>query len=140
MEDLFKPTLHHFGTDIVSSSEANFKFFIFDCDGVIAIGRHVVPGALETLFKVMQDPTTKLFLLSNNAMLSRIDFFKKYLNLFKDSFGAESEKYQKVQSLFKLEMCYNAGYVLAQELSNKIQDKAEKIIVVAPAGVVQELK
>ena len=37
-------------------------------------------------------------------------------------------------------MCYNAGYVLAQELSSKIKDKTEKVIVVAPDGVVQELK
>ena len=45
-----------------------------------------------------------------------------------------------MEKLFRLEMCYNAGYVLAQELDSRIKNKIGKLIVSAPDGVAEELR
>ena len=41
----------------------------------------------------MQDPSNKLFLLSNNAMLNREAFYQKFLAFFKEAFSPEEFKH-----------------------------------------------
>jgi len=77
-----------------------------------------------------------VFLLSNNATLSRVDFHKKVMGLFKK--GLEEQDFVAVKRLFKLENCYNAGFVLAHEVAQEIP-KESKLIVHATPGVEQEL-
>lgn len=60
----------------------NYKFFIFDCDGVLWHGNTPVRGALDTLYHLLVKQNLKVFLVSNNATLSRLNFYKKIVSLF----------------------------------------------------------
>lgn len=71
-------------------------------------------------------------------MFNRLKFYKKYLGFFEKEFSAED--FENLKTLFTLEMCYNAGYVLAQELSTRVVEKSSKVVFVAPDGVAQELR
>jgi hypothetical protein len=69
----------------------------------------------------MKVKENKLFLLSNNAMISRKQFFKKYLQYFEKEFSEND--FNEIKKVFTINMCYNASFVLAQELDNKLADK-----------------
>ena len=66
----------------------------------------------------MLDKSLKLILLSNNAVFCRKEFYKKLKKYFKDEFDADT--YKQIEQLFTIDMCYNAAYVLAQELDQQI--------------------
>ena len=74
----FRMSLDSFHSDIIYK----YSYFIFDCDGVLWHGRHPIPGSMQTLFSLISDPDKQVFLLSNNATLSRTDFYEKILDLF----------------------------------------------------------
>ena len=59
----------NFGENIVKTKK--YKYFIFDCDGVLWTGRHVVKGSMQTLYHLIKSEDLKVFFLSNNAMLNR---------------------------------------------------------------------
>lgn len=48
-----------------------YKFYIFDCDGVLWTGRHVINKSMQTLYHLITQPNIKVFFLSNNANLNR---------------------------------------------------------------------
>ena len=80
-----------------------------------------------------------MFLLSNNATLAREAFYQKILAVFKKTIS-EAE-YDQILRLFKMDHCYNAGFVLAHELSNDADvPKDSKLLVLATQGTIQELK
>jgi ribonucleotide monophosphatase NagD (HAD superfamily) len=113
--------LHHFH-DVAQK----YSNFVFDCDGVLWHGSKPIKGAIQTLFEILIDPKNQVFLVSNNATLNRKDFYKKVI----DMFNKELTEDQQVQATrnFKVENCYNAGFVLAHEVANEIPLNS-KIIV-----------
>ena len=112
----FKPKLLDFGEDIIKTQK--YKYFIFDCDGVLWTGRHVIKGSMQSLFWIMSQSQYKVFFLSNNALLDRANFYLKILKFFEENLS--NEDYLVCEQIFKLESCYNAAYVLAKEVDSVI--------------------
>lgn len=123
-----------------SSQESQYRYFIFDCDGVLFHGRHPIPGGMEAVFELISNPANKVFLLSNNATLSRQAFFEKVQGLFEQVLSPSD--FRSLNGIFKAEHCYNAGFVLAHEMAWGAEpvSPASKIICHAPQGVFEELQ
>ena len=134
-------SFHHItGLAPGAQPKSHYRYFIFDCDGVLFHGRHPIPGSMETLFALIKNPENKVFLLSNNATLSRPAFYEKIVNVFGEVLSPEDMRH--LSNIFKADQCYNAGFVLAHEMAYGKQPVSldSKIICHATPGVFEELQ
>ena len=99
-------------------------------------GQRPIPGSFETLYDLIVKKERKVYLMSNNAIYSREGFFDKIMSKFSEILSPE--QFCEVQSKFSISQCYNAAYVLAEEMSGQVPNSA-KVVYMGPPGVKQEL-
>lgn len=58
----------------------NYDYFIFDCDGVLWLGDHLLPHVCETL-DLLKKNEKKVLFVTNNSTKSRDAYLKKFSNL-----------------------------------------------------------
>lgn len=97
-----------------------FSAFIFDCDGVIWKGDHVIPGAREVV-NTLQERGKLVLFATNNASLSRRTYAEKMRSL---GFNVDPRE------------IYCSSYVTAKLLSGKV----ERVYVVGEEGLIEELE
>ncbi|CCD71831.1 Glycerol-3-phosphate phosphatase [Caenorhabditis elegans] len=56
---------------------ANYDTFLFDADGVLWTGDIPVPGAIEWINLLLEDPSKKVFVLTNNSTKTLEQYMKK---------------------------------------------------------------
>ena len=101
------------------------KLFIFDLDGVIYIGKTLLPGVKETLDS-LKKRGDRICFLSNNSTLSRRGYCIKL---------------KKMGLKVKEEQLFISSYLLVLYLKNhKKIAPDEKIMVIGEKGIFQELK
>lgn len=57
-----------------------YEYFLFDCDGVIWLGDHLLPSVVETL-KLLKDKNKTVIFVTNNSTKSRDDYLHKFEKL-----------------------------------------------------------
>ncbi|KAI9291124.1 putative 4-nitrophenylphosphatase [Neoconidiobolus thromboides FSU 785] len=72
----------------------SFDNFILDCDGVLWLGKEVIPGIPETIH-YLRELGKKLYFITNNSTKSREQYIKKFLN-----FGIEVKKEEILSSAY----------------------------------------
>jgi len=101
------------------------KLFIFDLDGVIYIGKTLLPGVKETLDS-LKERGDRICFLSNNSTLSRRGYCIKL---------------KKMGLKVKEEQLFISSYLLVLYLKNhKKIAPDEKVMVIGEKGIFQELK
>lgn len=99
--------------------------FIFDCDGVIWLGSHVIPGAIETL-KLLRSLNKQVIFVTNNSTKSRKTYTQKFAQ-----FGYDATK----------EEVFGSAYAAATYLDKFVQlPKDSKVWVYGESGIVEELE
>lgn len=64
----------------VNSILENYDYFLFDCDGVIWLGDHILPHVVETLALLKEHKKT-VFFVTNNSSKARDDYLLKFQKL-----------------------------------------------------------
>lgn len=99
--------------------------FIFDCDGVIWLGTHAIPGAVETL-KLLKSLGKQVIFVTNNSTKSR----EKYTHKF-EQFGFPATK----------DEVFGSAYAAATYLEKFVKlPKEKKVWVYGESGIIEELK
>ncbi|KAH3672432.1 hypothetical protein WICMUC_004268 [Wickerhamomyces mucosus] len=102
----------------------DFDNFIFDCDGVIWLGDHPIPGSIETI-KLLQDLQKTIIFVTNNSTKSRNQY---------------TEKFTKLGLSVTKDEVFGSAYAAATYLDKIIQfPKDEKIWVMGEKGIIEEL-
>ena len=102
----------------------SFDSFLFDCDGVLWSGNHIIPNIVEFLLHLRSRGKNVIF-VSNNSSKSRLDFKLKF-----DSLGIEASVNEIVGSSFA-----SAAYL--KNVLNFPSDK--KVYVIGMKGIQDEL-
>lgn len=115
----------------ISSREAakalldQYDYFLFDCDGVIWLGDHLLPSAAETIDLLKQLNKTVIF-VTNNSSKSRADYVKKFSKL-------------GIKEIVKGEI-FGSSFALAVHVEKVLQlPKNKKVWVLGEHGIEQEL-
>lgn len=93
---------------------------VFDLDGTIYYGDSIIDGVIEVL-EYLNEKNKKIFYLTNNSSKTRVEIFKKLINM-----GISC----------KLEEVYTSGYLSAIYLKNK---GYKNIFVLGSEGLKSEL-
>lgn len=102
----------------------NHDTFIFDCDGVIWLGDHVIPGAIESLL-LLKKLGKQIIFVTNNSTKSRENYTHKFAK-----FGYEATK----------DEVFGSAYAAATYLQNFIKlPKDKKVWVFGEKGIMDEL-
>lgn len=103
----------------------SFDTFLFDCDGVLWLGTHLLPNTKEIL-KFLTDAGKQLVFVTNNSTKSRKQYTKKFAG-----FGIEVTEDQ----------IFNSGYAAAIYVRDFLQLKPgqDKIWVFGESGIGGEL-
>lgn len=100
--------------------------FLFDCDGVLWLGTHLLPHVVETL-KFLKSHGKKLIFVTNNATKSREQYLKKFTGLGID-FVTKTD-------------IYGSAYATSVYLDKVLKfDKSKKVWVCGAQGIHDELK
>lgn len=102
-----------------------FDTFLFDCDGVIWQGKHLIPGVrlvLENLKRLGK----RILFVTNNSTKSRASYLEKFTSL-----GIETSE----DNIFGSSYC--AAYYMANNLKFP---KNKKIYVFGMGGIIDELE
>lgn len=84
-----------------------YDYYLFDCDGVIWLGDHLLPSVVETL-QLLKDKKKKVIFVTNNSTKSRDDYLHKFeklgiLGITKDEvFGSSYASAVYVDKILKL--------------------------------------
>lgn len=57
-----------------------YDYFLFDCDGVLWLGDHLLPSIPETL-SLLKEKNKQVIFVTNNSTKSRNDYLKKFEKL-----------------------------------------------------------
>lgn len=103
----------------------SFDTFLFDCDGVLWLGSHLLPSIKETL-NLLIELGKKLVFVTNNSTKSRAAYSKKFA-----SFGITVSEDQ----------IFTSGYASAVYVRDflKLQPGKDKIWVFGESGISEEL-
>ncbi|SCV05316.1 LANO_0H04786g1_1 [Lachancea nothofagi CBS 11611] len=103
-----------------------YDTFLFDCDGVLWLGTHLLPHIKETLDLLIANGKT-LYFVTNNSTKSRAAYAKKFA-----SFGVTVSEDQ----------IFTSGYASALYVrdSLKLQPGKDKVWVFGESGIAEELK
>lgn len=104
----------------------NYDYFLFDCDGVIWLGDHILPHVVETLALLKQHNKT-VFFVTNNSSKARSDYLAKFAKL-----GIPDVSKQEVFGLSY------ATAVYVEKILTLPKDK--KVWVLGEAGIEKELQ
>lgn len=103
----------------------SYDTWLFDCDGVLWRGDHLIDGATEVL-EILRRRNKKVVFVTNNATKSR----KKYKTKF-DQLGIEAH----------VDEIYGSAYAAAVYLSSIIKiPKNKKVYVIGQNGLEEELR
>lgn len=103
----------------------SFDTFLFDCDGVLWLGTHLLPNTKEIL-KMLEDAGKNLVFITNNSTKSRKQYTKKFAG-----FGIEVSE----------EEIFTSGYAAAVYVRDflNLQPGKDKIWVFGESGIGGEL-
>ncbi|KII91835.1 hypothetical protein PLICRDRAFT_105709 [Plicaturopsis crispa FD-325 SS-3] len=102
-----------------------YDTWMFDCDGVLWNGEHLVDGALEVL-KILRSRNKKVLFVTNNATKSRKSYKGKFDNL-----GVEAH----------VDEIYGSAYAAAVYISSVVKlPKEKKVYVIGMKGIEEELR
>lgn len=105
---------------------SKYDYFIFDCDGVLWLGDHLLPFVIETL-DLLRENDKKIFFVTNNSTKSRSTYFQKFQKL-------------GFQGITKGEI-FCSSYAVAIYLDNILKlPKDKKVWVLGESGLEEELK
>jgi len=102
-----------------------YDTWMFDCDGVLWRGDHVIDGVAEVL-KLLRDKKKQIIFVTNNATKSRKSYRSKFIDL-----GLEVQ----------VDEIYGSAYAAAVYLSSVINiPKTKKVYVIGQSGLEEELR
>lgn len=103
----------------------NYEYFIFDCDGVIWLGDHLLPSVVETL-NLLKEKKKKVIFVTNNSTKSRNDYLSKFKKL-------------GINGIVKDEV-FGSSYASAVYVDKILKlPKDKKVWVLGESGIEQEL-
>ncbi|SCU98430.1 LAMI_0F14598g1_1 [Lachancea mirantina] len=104
----------------------SYDTFLFDCDGVLWLGKHLLPKIVETL-DLLSSSGKKTYFVTNNSTKSRAAYSKKFA-----SFGIMVDP----------EQIFTSGYASALHVRDvlKLVPGQDKIWVFGESGITEELK
>ncbi|KAF8752214.1 phosphatase [Rhizoctonia solani] len=103
----------------------SYDTFMFDCDGVLWHGDHLIPGIIEVLAYLRQQKKSIIF-VTNNATKSRRSYKGKF-----DKLGVQAE----------VDEIFGSAYAAAVYLSSVIKlPKDKKVYVIGMKGLEEELE
>ncbi|CCF58614.1 hypothetical protein KAFR_0F00170 [Kazachstania africana CBS 2517] len=113
-------------TEIAQEFLDKYDTFLFDCDGVLWLGNHLLPNTKEILAK-LNSLGKQLVFVTNNSTKSRLSYTKKFA-----SFGIEVTQDQ----------IFNSGYASAVYVRDflKLVPGKDKIWTFGESGVAEELE
>ncbi|KAG8761330.1 hypothetical protein FRC14_004735 [Serendipita sp. 396] len=102
----------------------NFDTFLFDCDGVLWNGDHLIDG-VTTVLNMLRSKKKSVIFVTNNATKSRKDYKGKF-----DHLGVQAE----------VEEIFGSAYAAAVYISTVLQlPKSAKVYVIGMSGLEYEL-
>ncbi|KAJ3502444.1 hypothetical protein NLJ89_g8888 [Agrocybe chaxingu] len=103
----------------------SYDTWLFDCDGVLWRGDHLIDGVVEVL-DILRRRNKKVVFVTNNATKSRKSYKTKF-----DQLGVEAH----------VDEIYGSAYAAAVYLSSVIQlPKTKKVFVIGMGGLEEELR
>lgn len=118
-------TAHINSKEQVEAILDKYDYFLFDCDGVLWLGDHLLPWVVETLDLLKQRGKSIVF-VTNNSTKSRNDYLKKFAKL-----GIDGIRKQEV---------FGSSYASANYIDKILKlPKEQKIWVLGEQGIEQEL-
>ncbi|GEQ68340.1 hypothetical protein JCM33374_g2008 [Metschnikowia sp. JCM 33374] len=103
----------------------SYDYFLFDCDGVIWLGDHLLPSVAETLALLKQQKKTVIF-VTNNSTKARQDYLSKFAKL-------------GIPGIQKSEV-FGSSYASAVYVDKILQlPKDKKVWVLGESGIETEL-
>ncbi|ABN64525.1 p-nitrophenyl phosphatase [Scheffersomyces stipitis CBS 6054] len=110
----------------VQSLLGQYDYFLFDCDGVLWLGDHLLPHVPETLNLLKEHRKTVIF-VTNNSTKSRDDYLKKFQKL-------------GISGITKDEV-FGSSYASAVYIDKILKlPKEKKVWVLGEEGIEKELK
>lgn len=104
----------------------SYDYFLFDCDGVIWLGDHLLPSVVETLQLLKQQNKTVIF-VTNNSTKSRSDYLAKF-----DKLGIKGITQNEV---------FGSSYASAVYVDKILKlPKEKKVWVLGEKGIETELQ
>lgn len=112
--------------DQILSILENYDYFLFDCDGVLWLGDHLLPSVKETLQLLKQHNKTIVF-VTNNSTKSRKEYLKKFEKL-----GIEGVNKEEV---------FGSSYATAIYINKILKlPNDQKVWVLGEKGIEEELQ
>lgn len=103
----------------------NYDYFLFDCDGVIWLGDHILPHVAETIEMLKKNNKTVIF-VTNNSSKARNDYLSKFSNI-------------GIKGITKNDV-FGSSYALAVYVEKILKlPKDKKVWVLGEKGIEQEL-
>ncbi|KAH9474548.1 4-nitrophenylphosphatase [Psilocybe cubensis] len=103
----------------------SYDTWLFDCDGVLWRGDHLIEGVVEVL-DILRRRNKKIVFVTNNATKSRKSYKTKF-----DQLGVESH----------VDEIYGSAYAAAVYLSSVVKiPKTKKVYVIGQGGLEEELR
>ncbi|XBW38678.1 hypothetical protein QEN19_004266 [Hanseniaspora menglaensis] len=114
-------------TKIVAEFLNSFDTFLFDCDGVLWSGTHLLPNVIETL-DLLKKLNKKVLFVTNNSTKSREEYTKKFSN-----FGIEGITKEEI---------FSSSFATAIYMKNftNLDSSKDKIWVFGESGIEKELQ
>ena len=106
----------------------NMETFLFDCDGVLWSGSHLLPHVQETIHYLRSQGKQILF-VTNNSTHSRASYMKKF-----QSFGLQVDKNEIFGS------AYAAACFIQQSYSSLLKQNHQSVYVIGMQGILDELQ
>lgn len=104
----------------------NYDNFLFDCDGVVWLDEHLIPGMLETI-NFLRSRDKKVAFVTNNSSKSRQDYVHKFKRL----------GFEGITKDIIYPTCYSAVLYLKDHLK---VPTGSKVWVLGDSGIESELK
>lgn len=102
------------------------KAVLFDADGVLWVGKKIIPGAAETINK-LREMNVNPYIVTNNSTSTRHQFASNLMN----------NGFQDITD----DMIVSAGFVTAQYLLDiGFSDQKKKVFIVGENGLVDEMR
>lgn len=109
----------------VNSILEQYDYFIFDCDGVIWLGDHILPLVVETI-DLLKKRGKKVIFVTNNSSKSRNDYLQKFSKI-------------GIQGITKDEV-FGSSYASAVYINKILKLPTDKKVwVLGESGIEQEL-
>ncbi|PVH20901.1 hypothetical protein CXQ85_004413 [Candidozyma haemuli] len=104
----------------------DYEYFLFDCDGVIWLGAHVLPFVRETL-SLLRNANKKIIFVTNNSTKSRSDYVKKFQDM-----GIEDVRKDEI---------FGSSFATAVYIQQILKlPQSKKIWVLGEEGIEKELQ